>query len=130
MDSLVADVRQAFRMMRNNPTFSLVAISALALGIGPNTAIFSVINKVLLEPLPYPASDRLMHIGRKYPNGYGFSNSIPKYMTWRRNDVFAAMAIYDSEGPGLNLAGDRPRQIKGAHVSADYFTVFGVRPAL
>jgi len=130
MDFLIADVRQAFRMLRNNLTFSVVAISALALGIGANTAIFSVVNKVLLEPLPYPDSDRLMRLGRKYPNGFGSSNSIPKYMTWRRNDVFGAMTLYDQGGPGLNLAGDHPRQIKGAHVSADYFTVFGVHPAL
>ena len=129
MESLWTDVRHSFSMMRKNPGFSAVAITALALGIGANTGIFSVINKVLLEPLPYPEPERLMKVGRKYPQGEGWSNSIPKYMVWRHNNVFSAMTIYDSGGPGLNLsAGDRPEQIKGIHVSADYFKVFGVNP--
>ncbi len=131
MESLLADIRQSFRMMRKNPTFTAVSLAALALGIGANTGIFSVVDKVLLQPLPYPQPDRLMKVGRKYPNGAGYSNSIPKYMVWRRNNVFSAMTIYDQQGPGLNLnSGDRPEQIKGAHISADYFKVFGVAPAM
>jgi predicted permease len=116
-------------MMRSNPGFSAVAIAALALGIGANTGIFSVVSKVLLEPLPYPEPDRLVKLGRQYPRGYGWSNSIPKYMVWRHNDVFSAMTIYDAGGPGLNLStGDRPEQVKGIHISADYFKVFGTSP--
>ena len=131
MESLLADVRQAFRVMRKSPTFTVIAVAALALGIGANTGIFSVIDQVLLQPLPYPEPDRLMKLGRKFPQGEGYSNSIPKYMVWRQNNVFSAMTIYDSAGPGLNLAtGDRPEQIKGIHVSADYFKVFGVGPAM
>src|ERR1700758_2777870 len=129
MESLWTDVRHSWRVMRSNLGFSAVAIAALALGIGANTGIFSVINKVLLEPLPYPEPDRLMRVGRKYPGGYGWSNSIPKYIVWRHNDVFSAMTIYDSGGPGLNLStGDRPEQVKGIHISADYFKVFGTSP--
>jgi predicted permease len=129
MDSLVADIRQSLRMMRKNPGFTVVAVAALALGIGANTGIFSVVNKVLLQPLPYPQPDRLVKLGRKYPQGYGYSNSIPKYMVWRHNDVFSAMTLYDQGGPGLNLStGDRPEQVKGIHVSADYFKVFGIGP--
>ncbi len=131
MESLLADTRQAFRMMRKSPTFTVVAVTALALGIGANTGIFSVIDKVLLQPLPYPEPDRLMKLGRKYPQGASYSNSIPKYMVWRRNNVFSAMTIYDLAGPGLNLStGDRPEQVKGIHVSADYFKVFGVAPMM
>src|SRR5581483_5816690 len=131
MESLFADVRQAFRMIRKSPTFSGIAIAALALGIGANTGIFSVIDKVLLQPLPYPEPDRLMKLGRKFPNGEGFSNSIPKYMVWRQNNVFSAMTLYDFAGPGMNLtSGDRPEQIKGIHISADYFKVFGIGPAI
>ena len=128
---LTADVRQAFRLMRKDKTFTTVAVAALALGIGANTGIFSVIDRVMLEPLPYPQPDRIMKLGRKYPNGYGFSNSIPKYMVWRRNNVFSAMTIYDQSGPGVNLVtGDRSEQIKAAHVSSDYFKVFGISPVM
>ncbi len=129
MGVLLADIRQSLRIMRRSPGFTAVAIVALALGIGANTGIFSVVDKVLLEPLPYPDAGRIMRIGRQFPQGEGYSNSIPKYMVWRQNDVFSAMAIYDQEGPGLNLStGDRPQQVKGAHVSKDYFKVFGVMP--
>lgn len=118
-------------MMRKSPAFTSIAIAALALGIGANTGIFSVIDKVLLQPLPYPEPDRLMRIERKFPEGEGDSSSIPKYMAWRQNNVFSAMTIYDFAGPGLNLtSGDRPEQIKGIHVSADYFKVFGIGPMM
>jgi putative ABC transport system permease protein len=129
METLVADIRHSFRMMANNLAFTTIAVAALALGIGANTGIFSVVDKVLLQPLPYPEPDRLVKVGRKYPNGEGYSNSIPKYMVWRHNNVFSSMTIYDFSGPGLNLStGDRPEQIKGVHISADYFRVFGVGP--
>ena len=129
MESLVADIRQALRMMRKSPGFTAVAIAALALGIGANTGIFSVVNKVLLQPLPYPQPDRLMKLGRSYPQGRGYSNSIPKYMVWRHNNVFSAMTIYDQGAIGLNVStSDRPEQVKALHVSADYFKVFGVSP--
>ncbi|MBV8863901.1 MAG: hypothetical protein JO210_00715, partial [Acidobacteriaceae bacterium] len=112
MESVVADVRQSLRMLRKNPGFTAAAVAALALGIGANTAIFSVINKVMLEPLPYSDPDQLVKLGRKYPQGEGYSNSIPKYMAWRQNHVFSTMAIYDEGGPGLNLSnGDRPEQV-------------------
>lgn len=128
MESFAADIRQAMRMMRKSPGFTLTAIAALALGIGANTAIFSVVNAVMLQPLPYPQADRIMKLGRKYPVGMGYSNSIPKYMAWRRNHVFSAMALYDF-GIGLNLGhGDRPESVKGMHVSGDYFKVFGFSP--
>jgi predicted permease len=126
MESILADVRQSVRILRKSPGFSIVAVAALALGIGANAGIFSVVDKVLLQPLPYPEPDRLMRLGRKYPNGEGYSNSIPKFMAWRQNNVFAEMALYDQEGPGMNLgAGGRPVQVKGVHISADYFKVFG-----
>jgi putative ABC transport system permease protein len=131
METLLADIRQSLRTLRKNPGFSLVAIAALAIGIGANTGIFSVVNKVLLQPLPYHDPESLVTLGRKYPNGVQYSNSIPKYMAWRNNTVFSSMALYDDEGPGFNLStGDRPEQIKGAHVSEDYFKVFAVSPLI
>ncbi|HZS57413.1 MAG TPA: ABC transporter permease [Bryobacteraceae bacterium] len=127
----LSDIRQSFRMMRKNLTFTAVAVAALALGIGANTGIFSVVDKVLLQPLPYPEPDRLVKVGRQYQGGVGYSNSIPKYMVWRHNDVFSAMTLYDQGGPGVNLSrGDRLEQIKAAHISADYFKVFGINPQL
>ncbi len=131
MDTLWADVRQSLRMMRKSPAFTGIAVAALALGIGANTGIFSVIDKVMLEPLPYPQPERLMRIARQYPQGAGYSVSIPKFMVWRQNDAFSSMALYDFGGPGMNLTGgDRPEQVKGIHVSAGYFQVFGVEPAI
>lgn len=131
MESVFADARQALRMLRKSPTFTTIAVAALALGIGANTGIFSVIDKVMLQPLPYPEPDRIMKIGRKFTQGIGYSASIPKYMTWRNNSVFSAMTLYDFSGPGMNITdGDRPVQVKGLHISADYFKVFGIGPAM
>jgi predicted permease len=130
MTTLLSDVIYAFRTLRSNKGFTAVAVSALALGIGANTAIFTVVDSVMLSPLPYPQADRIVRLGRTFPTGNGYSNSIPKYMAWRQNDVFAAMTLYEQGGMGMNLgAGDRPGQAKGSHVSKDYFAVFGVPPA-
>ncbi len=129
MSNLLADLRYAVRMLRKNAGFAAVAVAALALGIGANTAIFTVVNAVLLDPLPYPQPERIMKLGRKFSRGMGYSNSIPKYMAWRRNQAFEAMALYDFGSLGMNLGTNNPPdQIKGAHVSADYFKVFGVSP--
>jgi predicted permease len=130
MGTLAADIRYAFRMLRTNFAFTVVAITVLALGIAANTAIFTVIDSVLLQPLPYPEPDRLMQVGRLYPNNnYGFSNSIPKYMVWRQNQVFGSMTLFGQGGPGMNLGGgDRPEQVKSLRASEGYFKVFGVAP--
>jgi putative ABC transport system permease protein len=133
MGSLYSDLRHSFRVLTSNPGFTSVAVAALALGIGANTAIFSVVNAVLLAPLPYPQPDQIMRIQRSFKgDSVGGSVSIPKFMAWKKaNQAFQAMAIYDFAGPGLNLgSGDRPEQIKGIHVSAEYFQVFGVYPSL
>ena len=131
MGTFASDVRYALRMMRSNPGFTAVAVAALALGIGANTAIFTVVNSVMLEPLPYPEPDRLMRLARQYPNGNSASTSIPKYMTWRQNVVFESTALYDFSPLGMSLgAGDRPEPVKGTHVSRDFFRVFGVQPTL
>jgi len=131
MENLLADSRHAFRVFRKSPGFTAIAVTALALGIGANTAIFSVINVVLLKPLPYPEPDRIMRIARGFPGGSGDSASIPKFNTWKKNDVFAAMAAYDFVGPGMNVGGsDHPEQVKGIHVSSEFFRVFGVSPVI
>jgi putative ABC transport system permease protein len=131
MGSFSSDLHHSTRLLWKNPGFTVIAIAALALGIGANTAIFSVVNRVLLEPLPYPESNRIMRISRSFPTGRGNSISIPKYMAWKNNNqAFEAMAMYDFSGPGLNLGtGDHPEQVKAIHVSREYFAVFGTSPA-
>jgi putative ABC transport system permease protein len=129
METLLADVRHSLRVLIKSPGFTIVAVLALALGIGANTAIFSVIDRVLLAPLPFPDSERIMRVQRKFPNGNGSSVSIPKFMAWRKNRAFQSMAAYDFGSVSLNLgASDRPNPVNGMHVTADFFRVFGVKP--
>ena len=132
MENLLADLRHAFRVFLKSPGFTAIAIAALALGIGANTAIFSVINVVLLKPLPYPeartGSCRLLAVSRA---ALATPVSIPKFNAWKKNDVFEAMTAYDFAGPGMNVGGsDHPEQVKGIHVSSEFFRVFGVSPVL
>src|SRR6266403_276336 len=131
METLLADVRHSFRILIKSPGFTIVAVLALALGIGANTAIFSVIDRVLLAPLPFPDSERIMRVQRKFPNGNGSSVSIPKFMAWRKSRRFQSMAAYDFGSVSLNLGtSDRPNPINGMHVTANFFSVFGVTPFL
>src|SRR3954471_14657847 len=131
MQGLAADLKYAFRAVFKNPRFSLVAVAALALGIGANAAIFSVVNAVLLQPLPYKNADRLVRLCREFQGRPQCAASIPKYETWSRAQAFDAVAAYDFSGPGLNLGGgDRPEQVKGIHVSEGYFRVFGTTAAI
>src|SRR6267378_2387961 len=128
-ENLVQDVRFASRTLRRSPSFMFTAILALALGIGANTAIFTVVNTVLLQPLAYPEPERLVQLELSSPQGNGNITSIPKFNVWReQTQVFKEVAAYDLGGPGVNLTGgDRPEQIKGIHVSAGFFRVFGAR---
>jgi putative ABC transport system permease protein len=131
METLLADVRHSLRVLIKSPGFTIVAVLALALGIGANTAIFSVIDRVLLAPLPFPESERIMRVARKFPNGNGTSVSIPKFMAWKRSQSFQSMAAYDFGGVSMNLgAGDRPNPVNGMHVTSGFFNVFGVSPIL
>jgi predicted permease len=132
LENIFTDIRYALRMLRKSPGFTIVAILTLALGIGANTAIFSVVNTVILQPLSYPNPDRLVELELSSPQGNGNITSVPKFMVWReQTQVFDSVAAYDLSGPGINLiAGDRPEQLKGIHASADYFRVFGAPLAL
>src|ERR1700747_1543793 len=131
METLLADVRHSFRVLIKSPGFTIVAVLALALGIGANTAIFSVIDRVLLAPLPFPDSERIMRVERKFPGGSGSSVSIPKFMAWRKSRTFQSMAAYDFGSVSLNLGtSDRPNPVNGMHVTANFFSVFGVTPLL
>src|SRR5262249_58035917 len=102
-----------------------------ALGIGANTAIFSVIDKVLLAPLPFPESERIMRLERKYPNGHGSSVSVPKFEAWKKSASFQSMAAYEFGGVSMNLGqGDRPNPVTCSHVTPGFFNVFGATPIL
>src|ERR1700752_523725 len=115
METLLADLRYALRTARRNVGFTAIALAALALGIGAKTAIFTVVNPVLPQPLPYPQPDRIMKLGRQYRTGVGYSNSIPKYMAWRQNDVFDAMALYDFGSLAMNVGSGNPTQTVNGH---------------
>ena len=131
MDTVFADLRYAMRALLKNKAFTAIALAALALGIGANAAIFTVVNTVLLQPLPYVQPDRIMKLGRQFATGIGYSNSIPKYFAWRQNQVFEAMSIYDFGALAMNLgSGDPPQPVKAVHVSGEYFKVFGVSPLM
>ncbi|MGC1186495.1 MAG: ABC transporter permease [Candidatus Acidiferrales bacterium] len=132
LENLSTDIRYALRMLRKSPGFTIVAILTLALGIGANTAIFSVVNTVILQPLAYPNPDRLVELEMTSPQGNSNITSVPKFNIWReQTQVFDSVAAYDLSGPGINLTGvDLPEQLKGIHASADYFRVFGAPVAL
>ena len=126
MGTILLDFRQSLRNLVKSPSFALLAISVLALGIGANTAVFSLLNAFLFRPLPYPDADRLVFVERSFPDGFGNSVSIPKFNVWRDNHVLEDMAIFDFGGPGLNLrGGDKPELVKAIHVSEAYFRLFG-----
>src|SRR5581483_10753134 len=131
METLLADVRHSVRVLIKSPGFTSVAVLALALGIGANTAIFSVINRVLLAPLPFKQSERMMRVARKFPNGNGNSVSIPKFEAWHKSTSFEAMTAYDFGSVSMNLGtGEKPNPVNGMRVTADFFKVFGVEPIL
>jgi predicted permease len=122
------DIRYGLRMLRKNPGFTAVAVITLALGIGANTAIFTVVNTALLHPLPYPDSSRIVNVTR--PGGGLISGMMFTY--WQqRNLLFEDLTAYDAMGIGVNLSGgDRPELVQGVHVSRNYFRLFGANPIL
>ena len=121
------DLRFALRSLAKTPGFTVTAIIVLAVGIGANTAIFSVVNTILLKPLSYPEPKSLVQLMNVEPEGKDTSASVPKLNIWRQQtSVFEHVAGYDGGGSGLNLTGgDNPEQVQGIHVTADYFALFG-----
>jgi putative ABC transport system permease protein len=128
METLRADLKLAFRLLRQSPGFAATAIAVIALGIGANTAIFSVVNAVLLKPLPYPEPDRIVALLNSTPQGTFPTANVPKYNNWRsQTQVLEDVAAYDSGGPGINITGgDHPEQARGIHTSYEFFPLFGV----
>ena len=120
------DLKYSLRMLIASPAFTGTAIAALALGIGANTAIFTVVDTVLLKPLTYPDPGRIVRFYNVYPGGNGDSASPENFNAWKaQTNVFQDVAAYDFGGPGFNLTGDVPEQVHGIHVSEAYFRLFG-----
>jgi predicted permease len=124
------DLRYGFRTLRKSPGFTAIAILALGLGIGANTAIFSVVNGVLLRPLSYPDADRLLNIYETTAEFNRTSVAYPNYLDWRRESrSFTDMGAYRSHDLNFTGAGE-PEQVSGEFVSASLFPVLGVTPFL
>lgn len=135
MTKMIQDFRYGLRVLRKSPGFATVAILVLGLGIGANTAIFSVVNTVLLRPLPFEDPARIVHVWhvpppKSFPGMTTFSVSTANYIDWRQqNSVFEDMAIYT--GSSMNLTGgDKAESLLAATVSPNFFSVLGVKPLL
>jgi hypothetical protein len=128
--SVAQDLRYGIRILAKAPVFSFIAILTLALGIGANTAIFSVFNGVLLKPLPFHDPDQLVSLFEKIPNFDNGSISYPNFKDWRQmNRTFADMAVYRSVG--FNLSGyGQPERMHGEMISASFFRILGINPLL
>ncbi len=130
-DIMRHDIRDAFRTIVRSPSYSLITIAVLALGIGATSAIFSFVDGVLLRPLPYAEPDRIVWVWEKPPQGLRNSISTENFLDWQRsNEVFEVMAAVAGGGVTMSGGGTEPIQIPGQRVSAGYFDVFGARPAL
>lgn len=133
MQTLLQDLKYGFRLLRKSPAFAAAAIAVLALGIGANTAIFTVVNAILLRPLPFPDSGRLMQVwhvppAKSFPGITRFAVSAANYLDWKeRSHSFQQMAIYSFNS--FNLTGKgQPETVNSGAVSSDFFSVFQVEP--
>jgi predicted permease len=129
MQTFLHDIRYAIRTMLKSPGFTIIAVLALALGIGANTAIFSVVNSVLLRPLPYKDPGRLVHVHRMQPPIERGPISRPDFFEWRdKQEVFSDIGTYNLQI--LNLTGgDQAERVTGARVTGNFFSMFDVPPA-
>src|SRR5499426_3740073 len=132
MRNLFQDLRYGARMLMKKPGFTIVAVITLALGIGANTAIFTVVNAVLLRPLSYPEPERIMRLAPDWPDASFRNASEPKFVFWREHsESFDGVAAITGIGSGVNLSGGgEPEFVSGVRVSADFFRALGVNPAI
>ena len=132
MTTLTQDLRYGLRVLAKNPGFTAIALLTLALGIGATTAIFSVIDAVLLNRLPYPNAERLVMVWEQEPERGWYRNivSAANFLDWRKqNHVFTQMAAIDETTFDLSGNGE-PLEVRGEQVSANFFSVLGVQPAV
>jgi predicted permease len=127
---MLQDLRYAIRMLLKNPGFTAVVVLTLALGIGANVALFSVVNGVLLKPLPYPDPDQLVTFHQSKPNFDLGAMPYPNFLDVQsQNQTFSSMAISRTNGFSLLGAGE-PERLSGRYVSAEFFSVLGLKPQL
>src|ERR1700757_96913 len=126
------DLKFALRQLRKSPGFTLIAVLTLALGIGANTAIFSIVNAVLLRPLPYPDADRIMVLNESSGRGQDYSVALPDYFDWQNdNTVFEDLAATHKESRNLSgIAGREPERISCASVTRNFFNIVGLPPEI
>ena len=130
MRRFIADVRHTVRVMARTPSFAIAVVGVLALGIGATTAIFSVVNAVLLRPLPFEEPDRLVRLFTKTPDGRPFELSAGKFVSWQQDArSFENMAMYRFSQLALGGAGDA-RVVEATAVGASFFEIVRARPAL
>jgi predicted permease len=130
MATLLQDLRFGMRMLTKNAGFTVVAAVTLALGIGANTAIFSIVNGVLLNPLPYHEPDRLVALYSRNASFDRYSISYPNFLDWvRENHSFSALAAYVQDDFNLTGKGE-PERVRGERISASFFPLLGVKPVI
>src|SRR5262245_60934050 len=129
-DEMFQDLRFGARTLLKNPGFALTAVITLALGIGANTAIFSVVNAVLLKPLPYAQPDRLVWVTEYFPHNSVEMTLSPDYLEWRaQSEVFEHLAAFQTDS--LNLTGDgEPERLAAIDATANMFPALGVAPSV
>lgn len=130
IDAILKDIRHGLSVVTRNPGFSLLTVAMLAIGIGASTAIFSFVDAVLLRPLPYESADRIVRVLETRPSGETSWISTPNYLDWRSaSTVFEELAV-QQQGLATLTGTDQPIPLRVTRVSANYFEVFGVTPAL
>src|SRR6266496_1634189 len=121
MGILWNDAKHSLQMFSKNSAFAIAAIVALALGIGPNAAVFSVVNAVLLKPLTYPDADHMVNFLERSSVIANNLHNIPQFDFFQRQtNLFKEIVAFDSAGPGFNITGDHPEQVNGIHVTEGY----------
>jgi hypothetical protein len=124
MFDLSRDIRSAFRQLRTRPGFSVIVIALLGFGIAASVTVFGFVHAILLQPLPFPNSDRLMWLAQKAPSG-SESLSYPNYFDWRSlNKTFSGIACYHDTGVTLGCSGDT-LHVAAETVSSNFFDVLG-----
>src|SRR5690348_5871840 len=133
MTTLIQDLRYGLRMLAKNPGFTAVAVITLALGIGANTAIFSIISRVLLRPLPYPSADRLVMVWQSNPRKVETHGKVstPNFLDWKtRDDLFETLAGFVGPFRSEITTAGRSTKIQACMVTPDFFAAMGVSPFL
>jgi predicted permease len=130
VSTFLQDIKYALRVLAKSPGFTTTAILTLTLGIGANTALFSIVNGVLLNPLPFSQPDELVAVYAKSPTFEQSSITYPNFLDWHKdNQSFSSLAAFRSEDYNLTGAG-QPERLHGHQISADFFAMLGVKPVL